>query len=388
MRYLQDMKKDKIKFYTFMFLIFTSIAAVIARIKLFPFMSLDMWNFIIPWSKHIKENGGFFFFSNPVGNYTPPYYYFLAFLTYLPFDTNYSVKVISCIFDFIMAVYCAKIIFHATEDIRKSAATYAMVLFLPTIILNSGTWGQCDVIYTCFVVMSLYYMLVKKEYTAYVLYGIAFSFKLQAIFALPFIIIMILKGYISFKKLWAAPLACFLMMVPAVLLGDNLARIFGVYINQGTEYSELSLSIANLWAIIKEVTYPEIPSAAVFFAGAVVLIFMYYMLVKQYKLSTRAILTGMAFFTVLVPFVLPHMHDRYYYMGVVFTILATVPDIKNIWLLLVMEAVSSIGMTVFLFSNEIDDWTLLSAAAAVVIYGLFRLYTDIINSPELQTKEE
>ena len=276
-----------------------------------------------------------------------------------------------------MAVYIGKIIFFITKDMRKTAFAYGVVLFLPTVIINSSIWGQCDVIYTAFVVMSLYYFLCGKDSAGIVLYAVAFSFKLQAIFVLPFIIIMILKGLISWKKLWLFPLAYFIMMLPAIIFGDNIIRILKIYSDQAGEYGQLCLSIANLWAFIKDVNPTELSDAAPYFAAAVTGVFMYYMLVKKRSMSAPLIVTGMAFFAVLLPFVLPHMHERYYYSGVVLTLLAVMMNKKYFWVLCLMEVVSSVSMSAFVFNYTENDWQRLAFCAAAVVFMLFSLYNSI-----------
>ncbi len=374
---------DMTRIYTFIFIALVSIFAVIIRLRLFPFVSKDMTNFLFPWFDRIKSNGGFLALDERIGDYTPPYYYILAFLTYLPFDPNRSIKTVSCIFDFIMALYVLRIVYHCTDSIRTSAVSYAMALFLPTVVIDSSVWGQCDVIYTAFIVMSLYYFLVKKEYTAYALYGVAFSFKLQSIFVLPFILVLLLKKGISFKKIWAAPLAFLLMMVPALFLGDSIIRILGIYAGQTGEYGGLSMSIANIYSFLGGAGYPELPKAAVIFAGCVTMTFMYYMLIKNYKLNDNIIVTGMAFFAVLLPFVLPGMHERYYYAGVVLTLISAALNKKYIYILFIMEYVSTMSMTAFVFDNSIHDWTFIALFASAAVLLLFRLYDKLIKENEV-----
>ena len=77
---------DMTRIYTFIFIALVSIFAVIIRLRLFPFVSKDMTNFLFPWFDRIKSNGGFLALDERIGDYTPPYYYILAFLTYLPFE--------------------------------------------------------------------------------------------------------------------------------------------------------------------------------------------------------------------------------------------------------------------------------------------------------------
>ena len=56
--------------------------------------------------------------------------------------------------------------------------TYALVLIIPTVMLNSGMWGQCDSIYTTFVILALYFLVKEKYSLSFIMLGISFAFKL------------------------------------------------------------------------------------------------------------------------------------------------------------------------------------------------------------------
>ena len=43
-----------------------------------------------------------------------------------------------------------------------SILTYGLILVIPPVLVNSSMWGQCDSIYTTFILISLYYLLDKK----------------------------------------------------------------------------------------------------------------------------------------------------------------------------------------------------------------------------------
>lgn len=46
--------------------------------------------------------------------------------------------------------------------------TFAVVIMLPTVILNSAYWGQCDSIYTTFIILTLLYLYKGKYHGAFV----------------------------------------------------------------------------------------------------------------------------------------------------------------------------------------------------------------------------
>jgi Gpi18-like mannosyltransferase len=70
------------------------------------------------------------------------------------------------------------------------------VLFTPTVILNSSFWGQADAIHTTFLLACLYFLVTRREIPAFIAFGVAVAFKLQAIFLAPLLLILLLKvGY-------------------------------------------------------------------------------------------------------------------------------------------------------------------------------------------------
>ena len=105
-------------------------------------------------------------------------------------------KIVSIVFDFVLAVTIGLFVCSfAYPKERKSleqklisygfVIPYGAVLFTPTVFINSGIWGQCDVIYSTFVILALYKLYHKKYLPAFILLGVGFAFKLQAVFVLP-----------------------------------------------------------------------------------------------------------------------------------------------------------------------------------------------------------
>ena len=67
------------------------------------------------------------------------------------------------------------------------------------------------------------------------------------------------------------------------------------------------------------------------FAGGVVLIALFWIYRSKFELNDNIIITLSALFTLLVPFVLPHMHERYYYAATVVSVIFAVIQPRRIW---------------------------------------------------------
>ena len=172
------------------FLLFFTIAALLVRYCLFSVESGDFKVFLKPWFEELKANGGFKALANFPGDYNAPYMTLLALLTYLPINPLYSIKTLSVLGDFLLAFSSYQLVNTLMQGKEKqkfyALLAYIVVLFLPQVILNGSCWGQCDAIYTSFILLSFHYLLKEKYTTSFILLGISFAFKLQFIFILPF----------------------------------------------------------------------------------------------------------------------------------------------------------------------------------------------------------
>lgn len=105
-----------------------------------------------------KGNGGVKALHTQIGDYGFPYQFLIALMTYFPIQAVYLYKITSCLFDFLLAYCCARFVCFLRGERFGSffCVVYSVILFLPTVILNSSIWGQCDAMYVTFVVLALY----------------------------------------------------------------------------------------------------------------------------------------------------------------------------------------------------------------------------------------
>ena len=167
---------------------------------------------------------------------------FLSIITYIKINPLYLIKFFSCIFDFILAIYSSKIIYLITKNKNKSYFCYLCI------IINSSIWGQCDTIYTSFLIISIYYLLKTKYIYSFIFYGIAFSFKLQAIFLLPlFIILFFTTNKIKLYHFLIIPLVNGIMCLPAIILGRNILEVMLIYFTQTKSKMNITMNFPNIY---------------------------------------------------------------------------------------------------------------------------------------------
>jgi Gpi18-like mannosyltransferase len=311
-----------------LFLISITLLAVLIRITGFNFKSVDYIGFLTEWVKHFRENGLFTGFKTFSGNYNAIYLYYLKIVSFLPLSMElYLIKIFSCAFDFICAFYSLKIIFHLTNNKKTSLLIYAVVLFSPTVFLNSGVWAQCDSIHTAFVLISFYYLLKNNIRLSMIFFGIGLSFKLQAIFPLPFILLFFVYKKISLKYLLYIPIGIVGISIPAWLLGWPLAKIFINYLVGSGMYENLTWNAPTIFA------WGNIPSLMpVIFITAVLFCLGFLVINKKSVPSNNTLLLLFLFCNFVIPFFLPNMHERYFYMGEIAVLLYSVINPKRFWI--------------------------------------------------------
>lgn len=295
-----------------LFIIVVTMFALALRLRFFKFESTDYTLFLQYWFDTLKQNGGLAAIGINLGDYTPPYYYLMALLTYIPIKDLYLIKLLSFAGDIVMASYVMRIVRLKYPEFWGEIA-YTVVLFLPSVIINSSVWAQCDSIYTAALAACVYYLMAGKNYRAVTAFSIAFVFKLQAVFLAPFLLLLLLKRKIKLKGVLILPLVYIIAIIPAVLMGRNFWDLLTVYFRQAKEYNTLTMGLPNLYTWFPTDAPEFVGTAAIYFAGAVVLATLVYLCRKRFAMTKEMVLALSLFYVMLLPYILPYMHERYFY---------------------------------------------------------------------------
>ena len=94
--------------------------------------------------------------------YNIPYLYFLCLFSYLPIRDLYLIKLLSILFDVLLAWAAMKLVGRATQNPLMRAGCFLAVLFWPTVFLNGALWAQCDSIYVAFALLGIWLALEDK----------------------------------------------------------------------------------------------------------------------------------------------------------------------------------------------------------------------------------
>ncbi|MGI5128816.1 hypothetical protein ACQEVB_18565 [Pseudonocardia sp. CA-107938] len=317
------------------------LAAVAVRIVVLGFESGDYQHFIKPWYDFIATHGGFAALAHRFSDYNVPYLYLLALLTYLPVPALVGVKIISVAFDLVLAYFVHRIVALRHGGSRLPSLAAVVVLFLPTVAVNSGMWGQADAIYAAFGVGGVYFVLRRRPWLAGAFFGLSLAFKLQAVFLFPLLLALVLKKWMPWRTLLAVPATVALAAVPALAVGAPLGELLSVYVHQTAEYTALTLNAPSIYQFLPaDADAAVIRPLGVGVAGVVVLGLCLAVGLSRERLTVPRVVLMAAATALLVPFLLPSMHERYFYVAEVLTVVAAFHR-PRLWYVPVLVQVAS-----------------------------------------------
>lgn len=328
--------------------------AMVLRALCLDHATKDYEDFLSQWYVYFKLNGGFKAVAGSVGDYNVPYLYFMAAISYLNVSDLYLIKLFSILWDIVLAWGCLRLVRSLVRERQGSSApliAFGAALLLPTVILNGAYWAQCDVIYGALAIHAAALAMEGKNKTSVVLMAVAFSFKLQAIFVLPLWGVLWLAGKVRFRELWVFPLAYLAVIAPAIALGKPLDDILGIYFRQMEEYPRLVLNAPSAYQFIPYGTQLDEQLAARFgiiAAGMLVLILLVLGFFLRERLDRKLIMTVAVVLCIGVPFFLPHMHERYFFLADVFTLCWACANVRRIPAAVLAEGASLASYCVYL----------------------------------------
>jgi Gpi18-like mannosyltransferase len=290
--------------------------ALYVRYMLRDFITSDFINYTSLWYAAVQEHG-LAAAGTPVSNYTPPYLY-LLYLTsvvfpHLPPVT--AVKIPSIAFDLVCAgaVFLLVRMRYATGILPLWAAL--AVLVAPTVICNSGMWGQADSIYAGLLLGCIWLLMRGRGALAMVMFALALSIKFQSMFLAPALCAFWLRRLIRFWHLLLVPVIYAAAMVPAWLEGRSALDLATVYMTQTVTYHELSKNAPNPYLWLPDRYYDPIATAGIILMAVVGSYYVWYVVRSRVRLDPPLILKLCLLSLLMTPFFLPKMHERFFFVA-------------------------------------------------------------------------
>lgn len=359
------------------------ILSIAIRYFLRNFYTTDADLCLIPWYNAIKDNGGLLGLGKPVEglNYSFTYQLLIALMTYLPIEPLYAYKILSCIFDYLLAGAVAYLVYDIVENnkLEKTLLSFIMVSCSPVVLMDSAAWAQCDSIYTFWVVLSIIFLRKEKYIPAFIYYGVGFAFKFQSVFALPFFLFYYFyKRKFSVLHFGLIPVTMTILALPSLVQGRTISEMIHIYTDNTSLHTSISNGFPTFWRLLNDGTgaegYTFLKYAAMALTVVILGSFMYMWIRNNINLNNVNIILIAFILTYSTIIFLPAMHERY---GFIFEILAIVIvfiEIKTIPLLIGITCLSLTTYGVYLFNNTVNEWFL-----AVINFVFYVSYMIILN---------
>lgn len=398
-------------------LVILLLIAIVLRVSLYQVITSDYTFFLSQWYDFIQTHGGFSALKYNFSNYNPPYLYLLALTTYLPIPKLVAIKTLSVVFDGLLALFTYLIL---SLKFRRSYAAIIgalVVLFAPTIMINSAAWGQSDAIYTAFCLGSLYFLLKERPAWACAFFGLAISFKLQAIFFLPILLIVLVRRKLAMKYLLLIPAVFLLMLAPAFIAGRDAWSLLTIYVGQitsagvggpgqfngsgrrpfygggtgqfngggpgqfnnggrgpfyggpgggGFSSSSFTFNAPSFYQWL-QAGAPEYWKWIGIILAVMFVVFIGVLIMASKKQLTPAIIVKVALvFALAIPFFLPEMHERYFYLADVISIIYAFYFPRYFFVAVIMQLCSLLSYAPYFLQTPIVDLSYIAFAILVI----------------------
>src|SRR5262249_26318284 len=188
--------------------------------------------------------------------------------------------------------------------------------------------------------------------------GLAFSFKLQTIFVAPYVLYLILRWRIALQHLLIIPTVYAAAMFPAWLMGRPASELTTIYLGQFRLHNLLNVNAPNLYGIIQAfqiIDYRTGVWVGLIFAAAVGLFLA--VATQRFRDDLQSQLLVATASVILMPFVLPKMHDRFFFLADVFTYVLAF-TLRGAWPLAIAMQIGSLSAYCgYLFGiSEAANW--------------------------------
>ena len=363
-----------------LFLVFISLVAVFVRYIGIDCVSTDMASAFIPWYNIMKVRGSIAALSEQVGDYSLLYQTIIALLTYIDVNPLYLYKVLSICFDFLLAVSIAYFITRCGSprimENRDSIFTlaYACVILLPTVVVNSSFYGQCDSIYTFFLLWSIWFLYKEDYHLSFCMLGWALAFKLQSVLLFPLFFyyyfakkkFSLTNVFITFITFW---LSGFVAYIQRLHITDNVT----IYSNQVVMFKHMWMNVPSFWFFVED-DYEKWHMIAIVVTFLILALVFIGAVRGKFHMATFEDIVAVAVFIEWTCIIfLPAMHERYTYVLDLLLLALSFLNKKYITYAAIAIFTSCLTYSVFFLSNGgivvINAWTVTAYIATWSCYS-------------------
>ncbi|WP_189336788.1 hypothetical protein [Actinoplanes ianthinogenes] len=339
----------------------------------------DMRIFVV-WYQKLQASGGWSGLGEEIGNYNAPFLYLLQFSSVLPGAVIFKIKMVYTAFDVLLGFFTYKLV-DLRWGRRAGIAGALLMVLLPTVVINASFYGQMDAMWASFAVGGVYFLIRRRPWLGVAFCTVALAFKPQGIFIFPLLGVLVVLGVLRLRHLLIAPAVWVLLDLPALLLGRDPWELFTIYSlgRQSVNVPALTQNAPSVFVFFPISTrIDSVRPLGYVFTAALVLGLTYVLLVRRVRMTATQIVTVGALFAILVPFFLPGMHERYFFLADVLTVLLAIYRPRLWYVPILVQAGSLLAYEPFLFgpsARQIDKMipaTLMLVALIATAYTLLR----------------
>ena len=321
-----------------------------ARLLFLPARTLDMLSYI-QWYDQIAREGLLRALSDQFIGYNPPFIYllWLATLTRSFLPKIWAIKLIPLTFDVLNTTIVYQVVRTHFPNSLKPLLAALLFWIAPTILINSSLWGQTDALYTCFLLLAVLFLLKERPIAGVIAFALSLAVKAQAVFLAPLLGVLFFKKRIPWYAFLLVPPVYAIFFLPPLLTG-KLDSLFSTYTTQGETFARASMNAANLYFLLPRDAYQASLWIGIPLAALLLLTWVLFYGLKRYTF-TQAILVLTSLVSVaLTPFLLPKMHDRYFYPADALSIV-TAFFVPGTWFLpIAYQVISLLSYLPYLFN--------------------------------------
>lgn len=390
------------------FILLVTVGGVVGRFFLWDIRSGDMGVYL-KWYNRAKECGGLpgiYELGKRIKGYNALFQLLTAALTHIPVDPLYLFKFVWTLFDLLLAVGVGRLVYGLCGEDKKAASqkaaiAYGLSFLSMNVIFNSAAWGQSDAVYVSLIIWSLVFIFNDKPFRSFILLGLAFAFKLQTVFILPFFVFLyVYKKSFSCLYFLSLPGMLLLSALPRQIVGllspvsvnaaENAAAaasktpalrglpgIINVYIGQIASGSRMYLEYPSFWAFFPNedpdvfTDFYKFRNAAIVFTFMVLALLMYMMLRQEKAFDRCRLMYAAMVLCFTTVYFLPTMIDRYGYLYEILAIVLIFADRRSIipaallHLVMFYQIAGRVGMETLPVSMQQLSFIML------IIYGMY-----------------
>lgn len=332
------------------------------------YSTLDTDVFLLPWYDYARAHG-WGALRVAFTNYAPFYSYLLIAAAKLDglAAPLVLIKAISWAFELAGAALAHQIVRAAGASATRAALAFAGVWLAPTVLFNGAAWGQCDAMWTCLLLLAILLYLRGRDGTA--AFGMAFAAKAQAVFLGPYVLGLILKRRIPAWSLLAVPVIYVVMAIPVLAAGRPFWEVVRIYAGQAGAYDAVAHPLlyangASVWALLGRFVPYALGLPLALAVAAIGGLLLARQIGKTRLEEPQAMLLAAATALLATPFLLPMMHERYFFAFEMVAIILAATNREFVWIAVQAQASGLACYLAYDFTNPI------SVSVAAVINGM------------------